>query len=87
MKTALCVSASQMAFWRRKPKPGLPHHSGRGSQYASHEYRKHLAIMKMAQSMGRKGIAGITARQNGFSEGLNMDSRIMNNLGLKHRPN
>jgi putative transposase len=44
-----------MAFWRRKPKPGLLHHSDRGSQYASHEYRKHLAVMKMEQSMSRKG--------------------------------
>jgi transposase InsO family protein len=55
MRTALCVSALQMAFWRRKPEPGLLHHSDRGSQYASHEYRKHLSIMKMEQSMSRKG--------------------------------
>ena len=44
-----------MAFWRRKPEPGLLHHSDRGSQYASHEYRGHLSIMKMEQSMSRKG--------------------------------
>jgi putative transposase len=55
MRTSLCVSALQMAFWRRKPKPGLLHHSDRGSQYASHDYRNHLAIMKMEQSMSRKG--------------------------------
>ncbi|MEQ1546883.1 IS3 family transposase [Methyloglobulus sp.] len=55
MRTSLCVSALQMAFWRRKPKPGLLHHSDRGSQYASHDYRKHLSIMKMEQSMSRKG--------------------------------
>jgi putative transposase len=55
MRTSLCVSALQMAFWRRKPKPGSPHHSDRGGQYASHEYRKQLAIMKMGQGMGRKG--------------------------------
>jgi putative transposase len=55
MRTELCVSALQMAFWRRKPKPGLLHHSDRGSQYASHEYRKHLATMNMEQSMSRKG--------------------------------
>jgi transposase InsO family protein len=55
MKATLCVSALQMAFWRRKPEPGLLHHSDRGSQYASHEYRKHLSIMKMEQSMSRKG--------------------------------
>jgi putative transposase len=33
----------------------LLHHSGRGSQYASQEYRGHLTIMKMEQSMSRKG--------------------------------
>ncbi|WP_299371750.1 IS3 family transposase [uncultured Kiloniella sp.] len=55
MRTALCVKALQMAFWRRKPEPGLLHHSDRGSQYASHEYRSHLSVMKMKQSMSRKG--------------------------------
>ena len=55
MRTTLCVSALQMAFWRRKPEPGLLHHPDRGSQYASHEYRGHLSIMKMEQSMSRKG--------------------------------
>ena len=42
MRTSLCVNALQMAFWRRKPEPGLLHHSDRGSQYASKEYRTHL---------------------------------------------
>ena len=46
MRTSLCVNALQMAFWRRKPEPGLMHHSDRGSQYASHEYRSHLGIMR-----------------------------------------
>ncbi|MBK8325725.1 MAG: DDE-type integrase/transposase/recombinase [Moraxellaceae bacterium] len=35
MKTSLCVSALQMAFWRRKACSGLLHHSDRGGQYAS----------------------------------------------------
>jgi len=26
MQTSLCVNALQMAFWRRKPEPGLVHH-------------------------------------------------------------
>ena len=55
MRTSLCVDALQMAFWRRKPKPGLLHHSDRGSQYASKEYRNHIDIMKIEQSMSRKG--------------------------------
>jgi len=55
MRTSLCTNALQMAFWRRKPLPGLLHHSDRGSQYASEEYRKQLKSMKMIQSMSRKG--------------------------------
>ena len=55
MRTSLCVKALQMAFWRRKPEAGVLHHSDRGSQYASQEYRRHLGIMKMEQSMSRKG--------------------------------
>jgi transposase InsO family protein len=55
MRASLCVQALQMAFWRRKPPPGLLHHSDQGSQYASAEYRGHLGLMKMRQSMSRKG--------------------------------
>jgi transposase InsO family protein len=55
MRTSLCTNALQMAFWRRKPEPGLLHHSDRGSQYASEEYCKQLTIMKREQSMRRKG--------------------------------
>jgi transposase InsO family protein len=32
MRASLCVAALQMGFWRRKPEPGLLHHSDRGSQ-------------------------------------------------------
>jgi len=55
MRTSLCVNALQMAFWRRKPRPGQLHHSDRGSQYASKEYRRHLTVMKIDQSMSSKG--------------------------------
>lgn len=44
-----------MALQRRKPPPGLLHHSDRGSQYASHEYRKLLDAHGARQSMSRKG--------------------------------
>jgi len=68
MRTSLCVNALQMVFWRRKPEPGRVHHSDRGSQYASHEYRGHLGMMKMQQSMSRKVTVGIMRRQSGFFE-------------------
>jgi putative transposase len=55
MRTSLCLKALGMAYWRRKPSPGLLHHSDRGSQYASHAYREQLHIMQMEQSMSRKG--------------------------------
>jgi len=37
------------------PVPGLIHHSDRGSQYCSHEYRKLLDQFHMRASMSRKG--------------------------------
>jgi len=74
MRTSLCTRALQMAFWRRKPGSGIIHHSDRGSQYASKEYRKHLHIMKMQQSMSRKGNCWDMPRQNDFSVALNMSS-------------
>jgi transposase InsO family protein len=55
MRASLCVQALQMAFWRTRPEPGLLHHSDRGSQYASAEYRGQLEAMAMRQSMSRKG--------------------------------
>jgi len=55
MKTSLCINALQMAYQRRKPTEGLVHHSDRGSQYASKEYRQQLGAMGMVASMSRKG--------------------------------
>ena len=55
MKTSLCNSALQMAFWQRKPPAGLLHHSDRGSQYTSYEYRSLMNDMKMNISMSGKG--------------------------------
>jgi transposase InsO family protein len=39
----------------KRPVPGLIHHSDRGSQYRSHEYRKLLDQFHMRASMSRKG--------------------------------
>lgn len=55
MKADLVCDALKMALWQRKPKPGLIVHSDRGSQYASHEYRKLLNSWKCVGSMSRKG--------------------------------
>lgn len=50
----LVCQALQMAYWHRKPRPGLIMHSDRGSQYASDRYRKLIADYRMLQSMSRK---------------------------------
>nr|WP_312876217.1 IS3 family transposase [Paenibacillus frigoriresistens] len=55
MTRELVLDALEKAYKRRKPEPGLIHHSDRGSQYASHEYREKLQTYKMIGSMSRKG--------------------------------
>jgi putative transposase len=53
MDTSLVLDALQMALGRRDVKPGLVHHSDRGSQYASAEYRRALEAIGAKQSMSR----------------------------------
>ena len=55
MKVQLAIDAVTMASWRRKPSPGLMHHSDRGSQYACDTYQKQLKQYQMIPSMSRKG--------------------------------
>ena len=55
MKKQLTLDALAMAYFRRRPDPGLLHHSDRGSQYACHEYQKQLKQYRIIPSMSRKG--------------------------------
>ena len=55
MTADIVTDALTMAWFRRKPAPGLLHHSDRGSQYASAAFQKKLADYGMACSMSRKG--------------------------------
>jgi putative transposase len=50
----LTSSALRMAIQHHRPDGGL-HHSDRGSQYASHEYRQLLQVAGFAPSMSRVG--------------------------------
>jgi putative transposase len=54
MRTELCVDALVDAVTRRRPGPGLVHHSDRGCQYTSHDYQKLLRDNGMICSMSRK---------------------------------
>lgn len=55
MERELCLSALRMALQARQPPPGLIHHSDRGSQYASTDYRRLLDAHGLRCSMSRKG--------------------------------
>ena len=55
MKAKLVCDALKMALWQRRPKPGLIHHSDRGSQYASDDFRALLKDNEIVGSMSRKG--------------------------------
>ncbi|MEK4509108.1 IS3 family transposase [Paenibacillus sp. FSL K6-2524] len=55
MTTELVLEALKDAYDAKKPKEGLIHHSDRGAQYASTEYRELLKSYNMISSMSRKG--------------------------------
>ena len=52
---ALVLQALRHAAGRRLPDAGLTHHSDRGSQYASADYRRALRDLQIVCSMSRKG--------------------------------
>jgi putative transposase len=54
MRAELIIAALTMALQRRRPGPGLIHHSDRGSQYAAGDYRKILQAAAITPSMSRK---------------------------------
>lgn len=55
MTTDLVLGALDDAYKAKRPPKGLIHHSDRGSQYASADYRKRLNQYRMKASMSRKG--------------------------------
>ena len=55
LSTRLPLAALDNALRSRCPSPGLLHHSGRGCQYTSSDYRQALAANGIEVSMSRKG--------------------------------
>jgi putative transposase len=64
LKADLPLAALSVALQRRKPRPGLVHHSDRGVQYACEDYLKVLAAHNIEPSMSRGG----TPTDNAISE-------------------
>jgi putative transposase len=55
MRTELVVDALQMAIARRRPDPGLVHHSDQGSQFVSLAFGQAARDAGIAISMGSRG--------------------------------
>ena len=55
MTEQIVITSLKMAIKNRKPSKGLIHHSDRGGQYASKEYRKIINRAAIKQSMSRAG--------------------------------
>jgi putative transposase len=55
MDRTLVLRALDMALGNRRPAQGLIHHSDRGSQYASEDYRQALQDAGITASMSRRG--------------------------------
>jgi transposase InsO family protein len=66
----LAIDALAMAIERRKPKPGLIHHTDQGILYATSAYRAILQAHHMLPSMSRKGDCYDNACAESFFSGL-----------------
>lgn len=70
MSADLVIDALTMAWFRRRPAPGVIHHSDRGSQYASYAFQDKLAEYGMRCSMSRKANCWDNAPAESFFNSL-----------------
>lgn len=66
----LVLAALERARRLRDPRPGLIHHSDRGSQYAAYEYQQRLDRAGVTSSMSRKGNCYDNAAMESFFSSL-----------------
>lgn len=79
LRTELVVDALDMATSRRRPGPGLVHHSDQGAQYVALAFSRRLRDAGIAASMGSVG----TAYDNAAAESL--FATIKRELVHRHR--
>jgi putative transposase len=83
--TQLVLGALEMALEGRQPPQGLIHHSDRGSQYASAEYRQALASRGIQCSMSRKGNCWDNAVVESFFSSLKMELVYLTDFDTRHK--
>jgi putative transposase len=85
LETKLVLDALEMARRKRKPSAegDLLHHSDRGAQYASLEYRQALNALKATCSMSRKGNCWDNAVMESFFSTLKLELDLSKAIGTK----
>jgi putative transposase len=83
LKADLVVDALGMALTRRRPQPGLVHHSDRGSQYTSVAIGKTMQDAAILPSMGRRGDAFDNAVAESFFASL--ETELLDRRTFKSR--
>jgi putative transposase len=83
LRTEIVVDALRMAVWRRKPAPGLVHHSDQGVQYTALSFSERLKEVGLKPSMGRTG----TALDNAMAESFvsTLKAELVSNLKFPSR--
>jgi len=83
LRTELVMDALGMAVWRRKPTPGLVHHSDQGVQYTALSFTERLREVGITPSMGRTGSALDNAMAESFVSTLKAE--LVSNLEFPSR--
>jgi putative transposase len=73
LSTRLPLTALEAAIRKRRPDAGLLHHSDRGCQYTSDEYRAALCALEVSVSMSRKGNCWDNAVAESFFSTLKLE--------------
>jgi transposase InsO family protein len=83
LRATLPLAALRMALAQRRPPRGLLHHSDRGIQYASSDYRAELARHGVEASMSRSGNPYDNAACESFMSTLKVE--LVHRLGVCDR--
>ena len=81
LETRLVLTALHRALTTRRVRPGLIHHSDRGSQYASAAYQCVLAVHRIVASMSRAGDCWDNAPVESFFSGMKAEATPLGGWG------
>jgi transposase InsO family protein len=85
LQTSLVAEALKAAARARRPQAGLLHHSDRGCQYASADYRNLLSSLKALPSMSAKGNCYDNAAMESFWSTLKTESLHQHTFQTHHQ--